>query len=545
MAQTEADSVQQSLDGKVAQNEARLDSTRTKLDKLSTSVNGPRDSVQSLTTEALENVQALSQKVTNLSDTLSPDINLSSSKLDSINTRLSFKIDSLKQIGQPTQKYTRMLDSLQQRGPFKQLNNVQQKVAGVQQKIMAPADKVGGAINEKLTLMNKEGGSEANIPGQVGVPGINTPGVNTPGMPGVGIPNMPGGDMENPLGGSLPSGTIEGIDGVTDPLKDIGSVPQKEIGELGNIDELNKAKEGLGKVGQVGDQVKGYGEEVKSVKEGGIGNMEQAPKALEGKVEELEQVQGIQKEMGGADEMKGIMENGNDPEAMKKLATEEVKEKAIDHFAGKSEQLRGAMQRVSSLKQKYSSVKSIKDIKKNPPNPMNGKPLVERLVPGLVLQIQASDHWLIDFNPVLGYRVGGKVNAGAGWNYRWSVGSRFKTFHEERIYGPRVYGEWKFGKGFALRADIEKMNTFVPPLGFVGTATEGGRQWVWSAFVGLKKEYKFMKNVNGNFQFFYNLYDDHDNSPYADRLVVRTGFEFPQRKKPKKRKAKKEKKLKS
>ena len=60
---------------------------------------------------------------------------------------------------------------------------------------------------------------------------------------------------------------------------------------------------------------------------------------------------------------------------------------------------------------------------------------------------------------------------------------------------------------------------------------EDSRYWVWSAFAGLKKDYQFTKGVWGNFQILYNLYDDHYSSPYADRLTVRTGFEFPLKKK--------------
>jgi len=56
-------------------------------------------------------------------------------------------------------------------------------------------------------------------------------------------------------------------------------------------------------------------------------------------------------------------------------------------------------------------------------------------------------------------------------------------------------------------------------------------QWVWSLFVGLKKDYKFIGRVNGNVQILYNLFEDHDNSSYTDRLNVRMGFEFPMKKK--------------
>ena len=73
------------------------------------------------------------------------------------------------------------------------------------------------------------------------------------------------------------------------------------------------------------------------------------------------------------------------------------------------------------------------------------------------------------------------------------------------------------------------MNTYVPtnPL----MADIGGRRWVWSLFVGIKKDYRISKNLKGNIQTLYNLYDDHDNSPYTDRLSVRMGFEIPMKKK--------------
>ena len=100
--------------------------------------------------------------------------------------------------------------------------------------------------------------------------------------------------------------------------------------------------------------------------------------------------------------------------------------------------------------------------------------------------------------------------------------------NEDRIYGPRVFFDLVIKKGFSVRTDIEKMNTNVQSLNPL--ITEGSRIWVWSAFVGFKKQYQFVKRVKGNFQFLYNVYDDHDRSPYADKFNVRFGFEFPMRK---------------
>ena len=77
------------------------------------------------------------------------------------------------------------------------------------------------------------------------------------------------------------------------------------------------------------------------------------------------------------------------------------------------------------------------------------------------------------------------------------------------------------------------MNTFVPTTvgtPFYGT-NEARREWVWSVFAGFKKDYTFYKKIKGNVQVLYNLYDDHDNSPYVDRLNVRMGFEVGMKKK--------------
>jgi hypothetical protein len=68
------------------------------------------------------------------------------------------------------------------------------------------------------------------------------------------------------------------------------------------------------------------------------------------------------------------------------------------------------------------------------------------------------------------------------------------------------------------------MFTYVPPA-FASTGTDPNRHdWVWSVFVGMKKEYQFIKSVKGNFQFLYNIYDDRNSSPYVNRLNVRIGF---------------------
>jgi hypothetical protein len=165
-------------------------------------------------------------------------------------------------------------------------------------------------------------------------------------------------------------------------------------------------------------------------------------------------------------------------------------------------------------------------------NEMKGKPLIERIVPGITLQIQKNSDVLIDYNPLIGYRITGRFTAGTGWNERFNIAKHFQFSLKDRIYGPRAFMDFRLGKGFSVRTDVEKMNTYVPFVANTNSVGDiGYRKWVWSAFIGFKKEYSFMKGIRGNAQFLYNLYDDHNNSPYGDRLVVRMGFEFPMKKK--------------
>lgn len=75
------------------------------------------------------------------------------------------------------------------------------------------------------------------------------------------------------------------------------------------------------------------------------------------------------------------------------------------------------------------------------------------------------------------------------------------------------------------------MNTTVPPLTRTPTLDLGDREWVWGAFVGMKKEYRFIRNVKGTALVMVRLFNPEHKSPYGDVINVRFGFEFPMKKK--------------
>ena len=220
---------------------------------------------------------------------------------------------------------------------------------------------------------------------------------------------------------------------------------------------------------------------------------------------------------------------------MKQEAVKKVQEVAIDHFAGKEEVLKQAMDKVAKYKQKYSSVNSLSEITKKRPNEMHGKPLIERIVPGIAFQIQKKgSDLLIDFNPYAGYRFTGRITAGAGWNQRILFDNHRSTSRSlASVYGPRIFGEYKLPKGISPRLEIESMNTRIPSSLPNNNNDSAGRSWTWSYMAGIKKEYRVYKSIKGTALVMFNLYDPFHKSPYGDRVITRFGFEFPMKKRSK------------
>ena len=517
---------------KPSKRRAKRDSLQfyTQIEKEKKNVKSKMDSLESAgqpTEKYQQQLDSLDQVKYEKKDLASVKTTQSKRKLNATKQKLSSKGDSLKT---STNKYKSKLDSVAA-VPMNEVNKVQSKVGDAEQKLNAPVNKVESTVNEKLSLMNKEGGAGANLPTNATIPdgGVNT-NLNL-SQPDLDLKlDNPISNVDNPLQDQL-----GGVGEAKDKISEVKGIPQEQIGKVKSIDEVKGVQDKLGAANSITDKAQAYGGDVKNVAQGNLGEVKEAPKALENKAMKLDEVKGLQKEAGAFDQYKDMATKGNDPEAMKQLAMQQAQtafQSPVNHFAGKEEVLKEAMDKMSKLKGKYSELNSLKDIPKRKPNEMRGKPLIERIVPGITLQIQKTKDVLIDYNPYLGYRFYGKFTAGAGWNERVSVGKHVHFSLRDRIYGPRVFADFKIKSGFSVRTDIEKMNTYIPSVAASGlNGDPGHRAWVWSAFIGIKKEYKFWGSVRGNAQFLYNLYDDHYNSPYADKVAVRMGFEFPMKKK--------------
>jgi hypothetical protein len=432
--------------------------------------------------------------------------------------KLQHQADSARKLNLPTDRYTKKMDSLTQLREghlagiknktemLKEKSTAKIKSLKLPPAISKEAQQFGQGLNKLDVSLPDANTNFPSMPSLAKMPGVS--------MPGVNIPNA-----------NLPNGSLPAIGIDPNIAKGVGDVKIPEV----------KTPEVLGEAKQVGNQVgeiSKVGSEIKDAKD--KMNDPEARKEVLAKAEE---------KAADAAPVKEISEKvgmpGDSPLKDGQLTQDELKEQAkqqaIDHFAGKEEQVQAAMSQMSKLKQKYSSVQSIKDLPKKPPNPMKGKPFVERLVPALGFQILFRNEWLTDVNPNIGYRLSGRITAGLGWNQRWGFTKEDGFNSKARIYGPRAYGEVIAFKGIIGRLELEAMYTRTPPiLKRASNYNDRHREWVPGIFGGIKKNYTIVKGLKGTVTVLYNLYNPDYKSPYGDRLMTRFGFEYAIKRKKKK-----------
>lgn len=506
-----------SLEGFSQSDSGRLGSLATTADTISDAVNVR---VDSLFSQANEELGLLRKQYDSVITTASSNLgNIQRSidslaikgvvneqyaaRVDSVKTRVVVVIDSL--AGRMESIRTELTSKLQE------MNLPPEVMSGVTTRISALSsfapDRVGSEIPGLPQFPQIPGQSALN---NVALPAtdISMPALDVAlptdavvsGAPNLGLPSGDISNATNPLAGALP----ESVAGLSEHVP---SLP----GELPTLSQHAPTLSGQVPLDQVSNIIPT--------------NIDALTPELEGRAEALAGTTGVTDQMQLA--------NGAMPAlpADEELAKEELKSQAqkvaVNHFAGKEDQLQQAMDKLAVLKKKYGSFQSLADLPKKVPNPMSSKPFVERLVPGLLFQVGRNDNWLFDINLYLGYRFTGRITAGAGWNQRIAYNGDANTFQSQPvIYGPRAYGEYDIGKGFSGRLELEYMNTYVPPQFASNPDNPAGREWVFGTLAGMKKSYTITRRLKGTVVVMYNVYDPHHRSPYKNRLNGRFGVEW-------------------
>jgi hypothetical protein len=418
------------------------------------------------------------------------------------------KLDSLKSINLPTEKLEAKMDSLSnlfskvQTDLNTKLTSIKSKATeGISALDLPP--ELDEKVSQLTSTINSIGPQtiESRLPASLSVDKLSllSKPLSVGNLANIPNPNIPGAKQIPSLGKQqlIPDvqnsiGDIQGVDKLSDVTSEAGAL-QSQVSETTN--DLNP-----GSIDELADSKISQLEETKALREQSI-DLPLDPSASE--------------------------------EEMKAKLKAEAQKIAVDHFAEKQEQLQAAMERISKYKAKYSSISSIADIAKKPPNPMREKSFLERLVPGVGFQIQSKgEDFLLDVNTYVGYRFTKRITAGPGWNQRLPYNFDVYRFHPDaRIFGPRVFGEYTLGKGFSPRLEVELMNTEVPPQLQSAATDPDGREWVWGVFAGIKKTYKITKHIKGTASVMTRLFNPDRKSPYADVLNVRFGLEYVVKKK--------------
>lgn len=300
--------------------------------------------------------------------------------------------------------------------------------------------------------------------------------------------------------------------------------------KLNNYATLNDVTDQFGRINTLTDQAGDYAQDARNLVKGNLSDLNSIDNTFESKLSDVEGI-GQLREGNEFLSRAATMDSAAMMDKAQEMAKEQLMNAAQDHFAGKEALLQQAMDKMSKLKNKYSEVQDMAALPKRLPNPLKGKPLIERLVPSIGYQIQKPGSFLFDVSPLMMYRFTPRISLGAGWNQRFAIEDS-QLQQNESIYGPRVAIEVKWARGFNVRLLPEIMNTTIPPLIAQTMGVDAAyREWIPSLFVGMKKDFNIYKQIRGYTEILYNLYDPDGMSPYGDKLSVRFGFEFPMKKK--------------
>lgn len=396
------------------------------------------------------------------------------------------------------------------------LTQARERINILARKASGKLDTIGSKINDQLTGFSKDGG---DLFGSVT---LSPPDLNALNKhlkwnvyPDLAAPNF----------------DVVPIERITHPLLDLNSNDLHELPNLPrNIDQLEAVKEvdaiekQLEGASEAGSALDGYKGDLRNLQQGDLSKLQELPDAIESRVEDLDEIKSLEE---ATQEFAAIKAKWNDPQVMKELALNKAKETAVNHFAGHEEELKAAMDKLSKLKAKIPDPEGAIDMFAKRQQFMKGKPIVERLVPGLAFQFQKSESYWLDLNPYMGFKVSGRWLAGVGWNERLAYMFDTRSWDEEnRMYGLRTFLHFKLKANFWLKAEAENMNAPLRATPLMGSEIVG-RDWIWSYFAGIKKEIQLSKALKASLQTLYNIYNPDRRSPYMTRLNVRMGFQFP------------------
>jgi hypothetical protein len=487
-------------------------------------------------------------------------------KADSSITKLQGKVDSLKSLKLPADKYIQKMDSVKAaaNGTKTKIKSKADSVAdkistplvkadavkdSLQQKINKPIETAQKKIDEKTAFLDSLNINVSNpITGKAtnyGIDGVDT---NIQGKltEQVKIPetNLPGKDikLDDPLGNlktEVKVPELNRLDNAKGKVNDLKQLPKDKLAETGLMDEVNMVKDKAQQAKEVVGKADAYKEDIEKIKDGGLQKAENLPKELENAATNIDEVKEFSAETKKFEQTKNVLQEYQ--QSMRELNEKALldkgkdlgKKELADHFTGNEEKLKSGVAQLDKLKAKYGNIADSRYLPKRAPNPLKSKPFIERIIPGINFQTFKKGNLVnVDLSPFVAYRIYPRWRAAVGGTYRFQLTKKIQPVTDDKAFGFRVFTNYKVFRGFHLHVEGEWMRAMVydPYSQQISTPDDLEQKWVPGLYGGLLKEYKVGKRINGNFQVLYNFLFER-NGLYPAKVNMRFGFEFPMKKK--------------
>lgn len=289
---------------------------------------------------------------------------------------------------------------------------------------------------------------------------------------------------------------------------------------------------GIDKLENVTGEVKQYSEELKTVTEQGVVSSDKIEEVVTDQVGKVDEIAELQSQQGLSKaelaKYQLALEKYKDEQRIKAELLEKSKDIATDVVAKNKPSVGATMQKLAKVKRKFSDVPDIRKLPKHAPNPMQGLPLRERILPGLTFQLLTGTATWLELDPQVYYRLNGKLSAGIGGMYRFSMNRDNFTFSDfGNMYGGKIFAQYHAFKGFFVHAEGQQViwNSWdlrgIDP-GYVDR--------VYVAAAGIGKDYSIAPMLKGNIQVLYHHHWS-GSDPYRPKIMIRLGFDLSLKKK--------------
>lgn len=537
-----ADSVKGAVNSKVNDAKAKTDSLRNNLTSKADSVKQQAtDKVNAIENNASEKIEHVKAKQDSVTQAVNEKVKKLESGVMEVSEKVSIKADSL-------------------------ANRATDKLNTLQDKATQKLNKLSG---NRLGDVSKQEGLEVQTPNlelpKTQLPTTQLPsGSQVPGVETGGASGLPDTNVNSNLKDKLPSlpetKLLDKVESVKETLADVDSKLEnagelkekaKELKEVKNSNDVKEAVQTspLNNVAEVSeaivvhDQVDGYKEELKEIKEGGIRNANTERLEQEAmKVSEMKEISAQSQKFKdlNAKEL-ALLQKYND----KKLLQQEVVRKAASIASEQVSQFVPALKlyqaEIANARKIFKKSKGVADSVKRqkPMNSLAGKSFKYRMAPGISLQtFGGTNEVLLDLGPQFGYRISDRFTVGVGGTYRIGAGKENpNVIVSKDIYGYRVFIDVAITKGLFFHGEYEATKVKYSTL-----SREIVLQDVQSLNVGFGKRYSIARNIKGSIIGLYRI-NLEGSLPGQSKFTMRMGFEYAFKKKRKKFVLPKEKSL--